>query len=109
MNPPEELARVSNPGEHGIMESEDGKGLEQSSNSIQSQPCPGQDTSKQSRLLKALSRRPLNTARLGAASTFLVNLFQRLTTLTVINFFLISKLNIPSFSSYASLRVLSLH
>jgi len=59
-------------------------------------------------LLRAPSNLALNTAREGAATASLGNLFQSLTTLTVKNFFLISHLNLPSFSSKPFPLVLSL-
>ena len=62
----------------------------------------------QTRLLKAPSSLALNTAREGAATTFLGNLGQGLTALTVKNFFLISSLNLPSFSLKPLPLVLSL-
>jgi len=69
----------------------------------------GSDTSHQSRLLKAPSNLALNTAREGAATTSLGNLFQRPTTLSVKNFFLTSSLNLPSSSLKPLPLVLSLH
>jgi len=51
----------------------------------------------------------LNTARQGAATASLGNLFQCLTTLTVKNFFLISNLKLPSFSLKPFTLALSLH
>ena len=56
------------------------------------------DIFHQTRLFKAASNLALNTAREGAATASLSNLFQCFTTLTVKNFFLISNLNLPSFS-----------
>jgi len=62
-------------------------------------PLPWAGTpSHQTRLLKAPSSLALNTAREGAATASLGNLCQCLTTLVVKNFFLISSLNLPSFS-----------
>ena len=58
----------------------------------------GRDTFHQTRLLQAPSILALDTAREGAATASLGNLCQCLTTLTVKNFFLISNLNLPSFS-----------
>ncbi|KAK4832076.1 hypothetical protein QYF61_020632 [Mycteria americana] len=49
-------------------------------------------------LLQAPSNLTLNVARDGASTTSLGNLFQCFTTLIVKNFFLISSLNLPSFS-----------
>jgi len=51
----------------------------------------------------------LNTAREGAATASLGNLCQGLTTLIVKNFFLISNLNLPSFSLKPLSLVLSCH
>jgi len=51
----------------------------------------------------------LNTAREGAATASLDNLGQCFTTLMVKNFFLISHLNLPSFSLELFPLVLSLH
>ena len=51
----------------------------------------------------------LNTSREGAATASLGNLCQCFTTLTVKNFFLISNLNLPSFSLKLFPLVLSLH
>ena len=65
--------------------------------------------SPQTRLLKAPSSLALNTSREGASTTSLGNLFQFLTTLTVKNFFLISNINLPSFSSKLLPPILSLH
>jgi len=50
------------------------------------------------RLLQAPSNLALSTAREGAATASLGNLGQGLTTLSVKNSFLISSLNLPSFS-----------
>jgi len=58
----------------------------------------GRDPFHQTRLLKDLPNLALNTAREGAATASPGNLGQCLTTLTVKNFFLISHLNLPSFS-----------
>jgi len=51
----------------------------------------------------------LNTCREGASTASLGNLFQCFTALIVNNFFLISSLNLPSFSLKPLLPVLSLH
>jgi len=59
-------------------------------------------------LLKALSNLALKTFREGASTTSLGNLFQCLTTLTEKNFFLISNLNLLSFSLKLLPLVLSL-
>jgi len=56
------------------------------------------DTFHQPRVLQAPSNLALNTAREGAATASLGNLFQHFTTLMVKNFFLIPNLNLPSFS-----------
>jgi len=69
----------------------------------------GRDTFHQTRLLQAPSNLALNTAREGAATAPLGNLGQGLTTLRVKNFFLISNLNLPSFSFKLLPLVLSLH
>ena len=61
------------------------------------------------RVLRAPSNLALNTAREGAATASLGNLFQGLTTLMVKNLFLISNLNLPSFSSEPFPLVLSPH
>jgi len=68
----------------------------------------GRDVFHLIRLLEAPSNLALNTAREGAARAALGSLFQCLTTLTVKDFFLISKLNLPSFSLKPSPLVLSL-
>jgi len=61
-------------------------------------PAVGRDIFHQTRLLRAPSNLAFNTAREGAATASLGNLCQCLTTLRVKNFFLISNLNLPSFS-----------
>jgi len=58
----------------------------------------GRDTFHQARLLKAPSNLALNTAREGASTVSLGNLLQWLTTHRIKNFFLISNLNLLSFS-----------
>jgi len=58
----------------------------------------GRDPFHQPRLLRAPSNLALNPAREGAATASLGNLGQGLTTLTGKNFFLMSNLNLPSFS-----------
>jgi len=68
----------------------------------------GRDPSHQTRLPKALSNLTLNTSREGASTAPLSNLLQRLTTLTIKNFFLISSLNLPSLSLKPLPLVLSL-
>ena len=72
-------------------------------------PAMGRDPFRQPRVLRAPSNLALNTAREGAATASLGNLGQGLTTLRVKNFFLISSLNLPSFSLKPSPLVLSLH
>jgi len=61
-------------------------------------PVVGRDTFHQTRSLRAPSNLALNTAREGAATASLSNLGQGLTTLIVKKFFLVSNLNLPSFS-----------
>jgi len=60
------------------------------------------------RLLKAPSNLALNTSIDRASTTSLGNLFQHLITIIVKNFFLISHLNLPSFSLNLLPLVLSL-
>jgi len=60
-------------------------------------------------LLRAPSSLALNTSREGAATTFLGNLCQCLTTVIVKNFFLISNLKLPSFSLKPLTLFLPLH
>jgi len=67
------------------------------------------DIFHQPRLLRAPSNLALSTAREGAATASLGNLGQSLTTLMGKNFFLISHLNLPSFSLHPFPLVLSLH
>jgi len=69
----------------------------------------GRDTFHYTRLLKAPSNLAFNTAREGAATTSLGNLFKCLPILIVKNFFLISNLNLPFFSLKPLSLVLSLH
>ena len=73
-----------------------------------SSPATGRDPVHQPRLLKIASSLALSTAREGAATVSLGSLGQGLTTLRVKNFFLISDLNLPSFSLKPSPLVLSL-
>ena len=61
-------------------------------------PCCVQGASHQTRLPRATSSLALNASRDGASTTSLGNLFQRVTTLWVKNFFLISNLNLPCLS-----------
>jgi len=61
-------------------------------------PAMGRNPLHQTRVLQALSNLALNTAREGAATGSLGNLGQGLTALTVKNFFLMSNLNLLSFS-----------
>jgi len=72
-------------------------------------PAKGRDPFHQPRVLKVLSNLALNPAREGAATASLGNLGQGLTTITVKNSFLISNLNLPSFSLKPSSLVLSPH
>jgi len=65
------------------------------------------DPFHQIRVLKAPSNLALSTARAGAATASLGSL--GLTTLRVMNFFLISNLNLPSLSLKPLPLVLSLH
>jgi len=58
----------------------------------------GRDIFHQLRLLRAPSSLALNTAREGEATASQGNLGQCFTILMVKNFFLISNLNLPSFS-----------
>ena len=67
----------------------------------------GRDTFHHTRLLKNPSNPVLNTST--ASTTSLGNLFQCLTTLIVKNVFLISNLNLPTFSLKPLLFVVSLH
>jgi len=67
------------------------------------------DIFHQPRLLRAPSNLALNPAREGAATASLGSLCQCLTTLMGKNFFLISHLNLPSFSLEPFPLVLSLH
>jgi len=67
------------------------------------------DIFHQPRVLRAPSSLALNTAREGAAAASLGNLGQCLTTLMGKNFFLISNLNLPSFSLELFPLALSLH
>ena len=68
----------------------------------------GRDNCHQTRLLQALTNLALDAAREGAATVSLANLCRCLTTSTVKNFFLISSLNLPSFSLKPLPLVLSL-
>jgi len=69
----------------------------------------GRDIFRYTRLLRAPSNLALNTSGEGAATASPGNLFQCLTTLMVKNFFLISNLNLPSFSLEPLSLVLTLH
>jgi len=69
----------------------------------------GRDTFHQTRLLKAPAYPALNTTREGAATASLGKLCQGLTTLRVKKFFLLSNLNLPSFSLKSLPLVLLLH
>ena len=72
-------------------------------------PCHEQGHLHQTRLLRAPTNLALNTSREGADTASLGNLGQCFTTLMVKNFFLLSNLNLPSFSLQPFLLVLSLH
>jgi len=61
-------------------------------------PAMSRDIFHQTRVLRAPSNLALSTAREGAATVSLGNLCQCFTTLMGKNFFLISHLNLPSFS-----------
>jgi len=69
----------------------------------------GRDPFHQPRVLQAPSNLALSTAREGAATASLGNLGQGLSTLTVKNFFLISNLNLPTYSLKPLPLALSLH
>ena len=69
----------------------------------------GRDTFQQTKLLKAPPNLALNTSREGESTASLGNLCQCLTTIMVKNFFLIPKLNLPSFILKPLTLVLSLH
>jgi len=69
----------------------------------------GRDIFHQPRVLRAPSSLALNPAREGTATASLGSLGQGLTTLMGKNFFLISDLNLPSFSLEPFPLVLSLH
>ena len=72
-------------------------------------PSRGRDIFHQTRLLKATSNLALSTPREGASTTSLGQLFQCLTALIGKNFFLISNLNLHSFSSKPLPLALSRH
>jgi len=61
-------------------------------------PAVSRDIFHWVRLLRALSNLAWNVSRDGASTTSLGSLGQGLTTLTVKNVFLLSSLNLPSFS-----------
>jgi len=69
----------------------------------------GRDPFHQPRVLQAPSNLALSPAREGAATASLGSLGQVLTTITENSFFLISYLNLPSFSLKPLPIVLSLH
>jgi len=86
-----------------------GLGWDGPSNIISSNlPAMGRDTFHQTRLLTAPSNLAWNTAREGAATASLGNLFRCLITLRVKNFFLKSSVNLLSFSLKETPLVLSL-
>ena len=94
---------------HRIIESWNGLGWKEPYRSSRSKPpAMGRDTFHQTRLLQAPSNLALNTAREGAPTASLGNLFQGLTALIVKTFFLISNVNLPSFSLKSLPLVLSL-
>jgi len=72
-------------------------------------PAMGRDIFHQTKVLRAPSNLALGTADWRAATALLGNLCQGLTTFRVKNFFLISNLNLPSFSLEPFPLVLSLH
>jgi len=97
------------PGACKIIESQDGLGWKGPYRSSSSHtPDMGRDPFHQPRVLKAPSSLALDTAREGAATASPGNLCQGLTTLRGKNSFLISNLNLPSFSLKPSPLVLSL-
>ena len=61
-------------------------------------PCNEQGHPQLYEVLKAPTSLTLNVSRDGSSTTSLGNLFYCFTTLMVKNFFLISSLNLPSFS-----------
>ena len=71
-------------------------------------PAMGRDIFNRIRVLRAPSNLAWNGSRDGASPTALGNLGQPLTTLTVKNFFLTSRLDLPSFSLKPPPLVLSL-
>ncbi|KAK4807355.1 hypothetical protein QYF61_014886 [Mycteria americana] len=90
-------------------ESENGLGWKGPLKLIQSnRPAMSRDSFNQSRLLRAPSSLALNVSRDGASTSSLGNPGQCLTTLSVKPFFLISSLNLPSFSLKPLPLVLSL-
>jgi len=92
---------------HGVKE---WFGLEGTSQILQSQPpAMSRDPFHQPRLLPAPSNLALNPAREGAATASLGSLGQGITAFTVKNFFLLSSLNLPSFTLKPLCLVLSLH
>jgi len=70
-------------------------------------PTMSRDIYHYIRLLRALSNLTLNVSRDGASTTSLGNPFQCFNTLMVKNLFLISTLNLPSFSLKPVALVLS--
>jgi len=85
-------------------------GLEGTLKTISFQPrAMSRDTFHYTRLLKAPSNLALDTAREGADTASLGNLFQCLNTLIIKNFFFITSLNLSSFSLKPLPLVLSLH
>ena len=80
------------------MESQNGLGGKGPLEAVQSNPPVSRDIFTQIRLLRAPSNLVLNVPKDGASTTSLGNLCQGFTTLSIKHFFLISSLNLPSFS-----------
>jgi len=76
---------------------------------VSNPPAMGRDTFHWTRLLRAPSNLALNTAREGASTASLGNLFQCLTTLRIKNLFLRTNRTLPFFSLKRLPLVLSLH
>jgi len=76
---------------------------------VQPPASMSRDIFNQTRLLRALSNLTLNVSRDGESTTSLGNLCQCFIALSVKNFFLVSNLNLPSFSLKPLPLVLSLH
>jgi len=94
---------------HRIMESQNALGWKGPFKAISSNPpAISRDIFNWIGLLRAPSNMAWDVSRDGASPTSLHNLCQGFTTLSVKNFFLISSLNLPSFSFRSSPLVLSL-